>query len=451
MRIDPVDWLFGSLAKRETPETVASHVLEALGPSTPPSTKALVARITRGSLRSKFGWSSMSTRFRGADPMDGQVRKARELALAFLSAELPAATDISELDAFIDQFNALIGKTRRANSFLYDRRSQTERRQSGFALSRRRYGKLFRLAVRLEGRLKRLKRANEKHDLVLISKGGLVADLKPQDFTGCPWTASFVAYYTARMKLRSEFTIFGQQRPFDNLSAALLEGSAKHEKANWFAIAHVFPREDVLQRLTDVQKGALLGRWYGILVKTAGLLQEAHSQSAINLETMVVERGNDSSTWNTFAGAWNRARDHWIALVAALGLSRTFDALLPGKVMRLMAADVAAWHRMTGGAEHPDTKVWRELPKPWLVLDGKAVCTKPMIDAACSRHGVDGVKSGWSAPRPHTAIAEFRPTPELVHGVSVQNPYLADLLRRLGAFSGKELKPEHILKIVNPT
>jgi len=447
MSTEAINWLYYSLAKRDTPETVAAKVCDALSGAAPSEAK----RIAAAGTRKRFGWSSMSNRFRGADRMDKQVAKARELAELFLKQDLPGADDIAELDAFIDQFNALIGKSRGQNSFRYARLDRKARADWGLTLSRRRYDKLFRLAARLENRLVRYKRSLQTHELVLISKTGLVADLKLADFDGKPWTASFVAYLSARMKLRSEFTIAGQQRAFDKLAAKLLEGCEKREHANWFAIAHVFPREDVLARLTDAEKGALLGRSYGVLTRTAQKLEEAFEKSGINLETMIVKRGNDSSTWNTFAGAWNRARDFWIALVTAVGMTRSFDALLPGKVMRLMAADVAAWHRMTGGAIHPDTLVWRDLPKPWLVLAGKAVCTKDMIDNVCARHGVDPISSGWSAARARTAIADFRPTPELVHGVSVENPYLAHFLRKLGAYSGKELKLDHIQKILDAT
>jgi hypothetical protein len=446
MTTEGIDWLYHSLAKRETPEAVAARAVEVLGAAAP----GMARRIAHSGTKRRFGWSSMSNRFRGADPMDRQIAKARELALAFLDKQLPAADDIAELDAFIDRFNALIGKARHENSFRFARLDRKTRAEWGLTLSRRRYDKLFRLAARLEDRLARYKRSLQTHELVLISKSGLVADLKREDFDGKPWTASLVAYLSARMKLRSEFTIGGQQRPFDTLAARLLDGCSRHEDANWFAIAHVFPREDVLARLTDAQKGALLARSYGVLTRTAEKLQQAHERSAIDLETMIVRRGNDSSTWNTFAGAWNRARESWIALVIAVGMTRMFDALLPGKVMRLMAADVAAWHRLSGGRVHPDTMVWRDLPKPWLVLAGKAVCTKAMIDAACARHGVDPIKSGWSAARARAAIAEFRPTPELVHGVSVENPYLAHFLRRLGAFSGKELKLHQIQEILDP-
>jgi hypothetical protein len=85
------------------------------------------------------------------------------------------------------------------------------------------------------------------------------------------------------------------------------------------------------------------------------------------------------------------------------------------------------------------------------VLSGASVCTRDMIEGACTRHGVDPRQSGWSAPRPRAAVAVFRPTPELVHGVSVENPYLADMLRRLGAYSGKPLSADAIAKIVGPS
>ena len=67
-------------------------------------------------------------------------------------------------------------------------------------------------------------------------------------------------------------------------------------------------------------------------------------------------------------------------------------------------------------------------------------CDRVLIEAACLRHGVDPVKSEWTAPRPRTATEAFRPTPELVHGVSIGNPYMAAFLKRVGAFSGRPLK-----------
>ncbi|MDP5280115.1 hypothetical protein Q9Q95_14385 [Sphingomonas sp. DG1-23] len=155
------------------------------------------------------------------------------------------------------------------------------------------------------------------------------------------------------MKLRSEFTIQRQQSAFDDMAATLLGICGEDAGTSWYAIAHVFPRADVLARLNEEQKGELLGRWFAILCELAERLEAAWRATDIDLETMIVRRGNDSSTWNLFAGAWNRASDHWIAPVEALGLDAIFDDMLPGKVMRLMAADVAAWHRSAGGAIHP--------------------------------------------------------------------------------------------------
>ena len=448
MGTSATEWLYASLALRETPETVAKYVAEALAPDSSAAARKLALKISRKTVSARIGWSSMATRFRGADPMDRQVAKARELADLFLDARLPGSDDVEELETFIDSFNTLIGKSRGHGSFRYGRLNRATRAELGLQLSRRRYDKLFRMAARLEKRLKAYKEAIHKNGLVLVGKAGLVEDIRREDLMERPWTASFIAYYTARLKLRSEFTIEGQQKAFDELSMRLLKGCETHEDANWFAIAHVFPRADVLARLTDEQKGRLLGRWFGVLHRTADRLRVAFEKSHINLESMIVKKGDDSSTWNTFAGAWNRARDHWISLIVALGMERTFEAMLPGKVMRLMAADVAAWHRISGGDIHPDTKIWRDLPKPWLVLTGHAYCNLHMVEEACERHGVEKKGSGWCAPRPRTTVATYRPTPELVHGVTVENPYFAKFLRKLGAFSGKELKLEHLHEIL---
>ena len=106
-----------------------------------------------------------------------------------------------------------------------------------------------------------------------------------------------------------------------------------------------------------------------------------------------------------------------------------------------MAADVAAWHRAAGGRLDPDTHVWNEVPLPWEVLSGGAVCTRQMVEEVCRKCGVDPVKNGWTAPPPDRKAAEFRPTPELVHGVTVASPQLAAVLRKAGWFSGKRAAP----------
>lgn len=253
-------------------------------------------------------------------------------------------------------------------------------------------------------------------------------------------TLSFVAYYTARLGLRSVFTNSKQARPFDEL-AELLLGHCQ----TWEAVALVFPRRDVLDRLDREVKLTLLSKSGALLSEIGELLAKTAERGHISADTMIVHKGNDSSTWNALAGAWNRARDFWIACLDSLGWLGMLDLYCPGKVLRLMAADVAVWHGGSDYALHRDTMVWRELPAPWEVLRGNAECTRFMVQAACERHGVDPERSGWTGARDRTVVEQFTPTPELVHGVKVGHPALAVLLRTIGVFSGKGLKLEKVV------
>ena len=123
-------------------------------------------------------------------------------------------------------------------------------------------------------------------------------------------------------------------------------------------------------------------------------------------------------------------------MLFALGMDDLLGVVCPGKVLRLMAADVVAWQFQAGQGLHADVAVWRELPLPWEVLTGKALCTRDIIERVCIQHGVDPAKSGWTAPRPPARAVPFRPTPELVHGMSVGSPFLAKVLREARFFSG---------------
>jgi hypothetical protein len=136
-----------------------------------------------------------------------------------------------------------------------------------------------------------------------------------------------------------------------------------------------------------------------------------------------------------------KAREGWIAVVYALGMEAILERQCPGKVLRLMAGDVAAWHRATGGDVDPDTHAWAALPLPWDVLAGEAECPREHVEAVCRRYGVDPIKTGWIAPRPGRKVEAFRPTPELVHGVAVSSPELAAMLRRAGWFAGQSAHP----------
>lgn len=249
---------------------------------------------------------------------------------------------------------------------------------------------------------------------------------------------AFVAWMTARLGMRSAFTNTSQIGPFDTIANLLLKRC--NDGASWPAIARVFPRADVLAHLSEAEKTALLDDATALLQEIASLLQNVATKSKINVRTMIVQSGNDSSTWNALAGAWNKARDFWLAALDALNWLWLLDDYCPGKVMRLMAADVAVWHGGEDDALHPDTKVWRDLPLPWEVLTGIKPCGRKIVEDVCTWHHVDPVKSGWTGVKARTDIEVFRPTPELVYGVTVDHPALATLLRSAGVFSGKKLK-----------
>jgi hypothetical protein len=428
--------LFESLDRRRRPEDIAELILGELDDLAPKELRTL-QRVAGGSLKRGwwgYGYSSMSDDFRRPVGMDRQLDVAEAL---FHVGDRPSGTDLKGVREYLVRAEGTIGKTFGRSDFLADRLDRHSRKDAGLDLSKRQYNKRFRLAARMERKRDRLAKELEKREFTLISKSRLASTLSREEFARDRNTACFVVYFTARCNLRSEFTIDGQQRPFDEVCDMLFRRCRQSVSTNWWAIAHAFPDQEVLAHLDDARKGELLGRWYAILDRIASLLKETWERSDINRRTMIVRKGDDSSTWNATAGAWNKARESWIALVHALGMDEVLERLCPGKVLRLMAADVAAWHRWSGSGLDPDTEVWNELPLPWEVISGARDCPRRFVEEVCYRNGIDPVKGGWSAPRPGRQVHAFRPTPELVHGVTVGHPGLALVLRKLGFFSGK--------------
>ena len=360
------------------------------------------------------------------------------------------------IEEFISCVSPVIYKKPGRNDFKVDRLNKAARKEIGLELSKRNYNKKWRLLTRIEEKLLKFIRESKKVEFQKIAKHGLANSLDFTNFSSDLNTACFIAYYNARCNPRSVFTNQSQERPFDEISQMLLNRCKGEEtkrfdflrkakppvpnNTNWWAISHLYTSREILLKLTDEQKGLLLGKWTTILQEIAELLDEIWLNSDINRETMVVKRGNDSTTWNNTAGAWNKARDHWMNLIYSMGLDYILDEVCFGKVLRLMAADVVAWHLSTGGKLDTNTEVWNKLPLPWEVFQNKAECNKELVIKYCKEAGVDAEQSGWIAPRVH-GIAEYKPTPELVHGVIISNPFLATVLKRHKYFSGKNLKP----------
>lgn len=427
--------LYQSLDERWTPEQVAKAILQVL--DVRGANRRKIEKAAKNSRN--FWWSSMSHDFERHDDMSRQLKVAQALGLG--NRITFQSDDLQRIERWLKSVNREIGKEAGKNDFKHDRLTKEQRQELGIDISRRQYNKRFRMAVRLEKKAQRMKRNQFKRSLALASKTRLASEITWEEFSKDAATACFIAYYVARCNKRSLFTNTRQERPYDTVCESLMQ-KLRREKVstNWWALAHVLPNEEVVRHLTDDQKGQVLGAYFDMMHDTALFLKELFNENEINEQTMIVRRGNDSTTWNLAAGAWNKLRQGWFELMYALGMTEAVEKMCPGKVLRLMAADVAWWHRSSGGDLHDDTAIWRDLPRPWEVFSGDKTCSKEYVDAVCAEHNADPVKSGWSAPKPGKFVEEYTPTQELVHGVVVSSPLLAKVFRKAGVFSGKKYK-----------
>ncbi|NUW46615.1 hypothetical protein [Nonomuraea rhodomycinica] len=428
--------LHDSLDRRYRPEDVADLVLQALEGRLSRRERVVLGRAAKHSSRKTAWFSSMSADY--VRPVGG----ARQVAAATRLFERSVEVDPDDPESLLE-FAATMGDAIRwapdRSDFLADRLNRQSRTEAGMELSKRQYNRRFRMLRRLAAKAGTLGLEQDKRRLLMVGVTGFGAGIPRERFLADPDAACFVAYYTARRKLRREFSLSGRENPFDEIASILLDRCT--DGSDWWMIAQVRTTPDVLEHLTEEERGRLLGQWSAVMRHSAGMLRDRWDP-ATDRTSMIVRRGDDSSTWNNLAAAYNAARAGWLACLASLDALDLLDVACPGKAMRLMAADLAAWHQSSGSDVDPNTAVWAALPPPWEVLDGIQVSTRADVEAACRTAGLDPEKCGWTAPAARRGAAVFRPTPELVHGVSVADPVWASLLRRAGAFSGKPLKPE---------
>lgn len=391
--------------------------------------------------------SSMSDKFDGPADMSDTVKAITDVAVKtwpdMQIIGMAHGDDPEDVAALLSIVRNAMAMKPGLTSFKSDRLNRGERKTVPMLkdISRRRYDKLFRLVGRLEADIARYGVQSELADLTRFAKLGMAGEVPWTEFRKSPATAAFVAYYASNLGRRSLFTSGKQARALDSAAEFLFERVEKDPNASWIAVAHVFPRADVLARLTADQRASLLDRALQVMTRTSELLKATVTET-MDIENLVVRRGDDSSTWNALAGAWNKARDLWLATAWTLDPTIS-DSFLPGKMLRLMAADVVAWHRSTNGLD-PDTKVWQKLPRPWEVMSGEKSCTRADVIAACESVSVDPAKTGWAKPRARTTVDIVRDTPQTVHGVVVSHPQLALILRKAGWFSGYEKRVREI-------
>ncbi|ASZ15061.1 hypothetical protein CK934_22250 [Chitinophaga sp. MD30] len=436
--------LYQTLQTRKRPEDIAEMIRYLLADKLSPSERNILEKAANGSLaKNAWGYTAMLQDFGNVVGAGHQVAAA--VALFQLKEDNAALYDDPiHITNFLQHAAGIIHKTVGKNDFRHDRLNREEREILELDISKRRYNKKWRMLKRIERKLQTILRETKKLTFQKVAKHGLGHTISFETFSADIYAACFIAYYNARCNLRSVFTNKKQERPFDEICDMLFM-LYKRERAEqdparsaeaWWAISHIYATQEVLWQLTDKQRGILLGQWTTILQDIAAFLEELWYSNSIDRRTMIVKKGNDSSTWNNTAGAWNKARDNWMQLVYSLGMDMLLEEVCFGKVLRLIAGDVAAWHFASGGKLDPNTSVWAGVPLPWEVLTNRATCNKDLIIQHCKGAGLHAEQSGWIAPKTH-GVVPFTPTPELVYGVSISNPYIAAMLKRSKYFSGK--------------
>ena len=428
-----INKLYQSINERWTTEEVAVFITNILKNL---SEKALSKQFYR--LKKKhYSYSLMPNTFHSVSSMDRQLRVAKGLFPTIKALDEPF--NMNQIRSYIDRLNHYFSID---DSSYQARLHREERKIQKLPRGHRAYNKRFRFLVRLEKKYRLRERLLMQTELAQISKTKLATRIQFDAFKHDPLTACFIAYLVAKLGRRSLFTAQSQQRAYDKyadrLFQKLLETQYK-KNADWFSIAHVYPNPKVLAFLSDEERGLLLGKWFAVMKDSAKVLERViHENPNMDLKNLIVRSGDDSSTFNEAAGAFNVARSGWINTIYSLNLTQMLDFFAPPKALRLMAADVVYIHRKWGsGGLEPDTKVWQMLPKPWEVMSGKANCSRADIENACEKAGISG--KGWIKPRP-TTIANYSNTPELVHGITVSSPELARRLRTAGFFAGPSKK-----------
>lgn len=303
-------------------------------------------------------------------------------------------------------------------------------------VSVRTYRRAVRVVNHLEQRTAVLAAQRDTEAAVAFGKARLAHTIARADFVDHVPTAAFVAYYVARLGLRTVFTNGPQTRPMDDIAEELLQLALADDGVRADVIARVLTRQQVLDLLTEEQKGELLGVYYEQMAAFSRALRRSFDHNR-DRTSMVARPGDDSSTWNAASRAFNQARTGWLNLTTALGLADVVEDACPGKVPALVAADVAHWHASDGGGQHADIEVFAKLPLPWdVILDGTS-CPAGLVRQVCHQEGLDADATGWTSAYRQGELAEAGPTPELVHGVVISSPAMAQWLRAVNAFSGR--------------
>ena len=434
--MDWLDKLYATLDKRATTEQVAAIINHApVSARLGVYERELLAEIVRPGRHDSFMLDDFARPRDAVGPLLAVRRMFPD------HAEWPSPQDTTGMLRLVDDLGEDFGWD--ISSDWKDDRLPHDVLQA-MGIKRRQYNRKIRALRHLTGKATRLQAATDHRRMILVGRSGFACDISRERFRADRDAAMFIAYWIARKNRRRLFSLSGKENPMDHLAAALLDRcTRKGHAADWPMIASVYTNPPALRWLSPGQLGELAGAWSGVMRQAAdGLRREWQTWAGAAVsrrDQMIVRRGMNSSGWNELAQAYNAARTGWLNATVAISPA-LIAPYLPGKVMRLMAADLAAWYRGTGGGVDPDTRVWSLLPLPWAVLDGTADCGQFLVERQCRNAGIDPAARGWTAPHATREIAAFAPTPELVHGVQVSDPLWAAALRRAGVFAGPSKK-----------
>lgn len=320
------------------------------------------------------------------------------------------------------------------------RLTATERRAELPGVSKKLYKAAVRSVLHLEERVATLLDVRRMESNVQFAKARLAPSIPRQGFEASPYTAAFVAYYTARLGARTLFSAAGQDRPMDDVAEHLLQQALP--EGNFATLSKVITHRAIVRRLSG-DEVIELERLYLDRIDTAAYDLARLFDHSRDRREMIVRRGDDSSTWNAASRAFNQARTGLLNLApfvqevrGAVGPVFGID-YLPGKAPALIAADVANY--LYEGELHADLQVWDQLPLPWQALPGgSATCTVEDVQHVCASLGIDADTTGWTMPYRQDRIETARPAQDLVHGIAVHaDPALVEELRKAGLFAGK--------------
>ncbi|MBN6055646.1 hypothetical protein JYK22_27185, partial [Nonomuraea sp. RK-328] len=211
--------LHESLDRRHRPEDVADLVLRALEGRLSKRVRVMLERAARHSSRRAASFSSMPADY--ARPVGG----ARQVTAANRLFEQSMEIDPDDPRALREFAAALGGPIRWApdrTDFLADRLDRHARDAAGMDLSKRQYNRRFRMLRRIAAKAATLGTEQDKRRLLMVGVTGFGAGIPRERFLGDADAACFVAYYTARRKLRREFSLAGR----DKLAADARHGPA---------------------------------------------------------------------------------------------------------------------------------------------------------------------------------------------------------------------------------